>query len=155
MPQSSDQSEAGVWHRVFARSEVEPDPEALCAAAESILPGVLIHRHDGERGWERLELTWPSREAIAIDRFWRDEEGIRAELQAWAAWLESVDGNPHSEPLMLHLTQTQQVFTFSAPECGETGRAVARLLGSLTDSVYEIDGRGFFSADGKLLLAED
>jgi hypothetical protein len=143
-----------LWHRVFARSDVEPDPAALLSVigtGDGAVDG-------GERGWERLVAPFVGA-ALIIERFWRDEEGIRPELQAWAAWIESCPENPHREPLMQHLIATQQVFTLRRTDNPETPGDVliraCQLLARTVDGVYQVDGMGFFDADGTLLLGED
>jgi hypothetical protein len=102
-----------------------------------------------------LEITGPDGATFAIDRFWRDEEGIRAELQAWAAWLETLENHPHRDSLMLHLTGTQQVFVFESDPANAVGLVIGRQLAEGTDGVLQIDGQGFLAADGSLLVPEE
>ena len=43
------------------------------------------------------------------------EEGICAELNTWAAWVEATVGGPVQEGLMLHLISTRQLFVMRDP----------------------------------------
>jgi hypothetical protein len=60
--------------------------------------------------------------------------------------------------LMERMIQTAQLFTLQSKEqsaraecvCGE----LCRFLAETTAGVYQIDERGFFAADGALLVAE-
>ena len=140
------------WYRVFAKNNIEPDPDALCAVMGS---EISCQCRAGERGWQRLQFAWPSGQTLAIDRFWRDEEGIRAELQAWAAWLETLENEPKRDALMQHLTATQQVFTMLRESSNDPiALKLCEAIAWTTDGVYEIDKLGFFSHDGTLLALE-
>jgi hypothetical protein len=144
--------EGTTWYRVFAKSDVEPDPEALRAA----LGADTIRREDVDRGWQRLEFGLHSGESLAVARFFRDEEGIRGELQAWAASLETLQNEPNQQMLMLHLATTQQVFTLQREGANDPlALRLCEALAWMTDGVYEIDNLGFFAHDGTLLVAEE
>jgi hypothetical protein len=101
------------------------------------------------------DLAGVAGETLSIDRYGRDEEGVRGELQAWAAWLETQSGNPHHQRLMQHMTSTQQVFTISGPGDDTLGIAVGQLLATRTDGIYQVDGMGFFTPSGSFLLPDD
>ena len=49
------------------------------------------------------------------------EEGIRAELNTWAAWLETAGHNPNHSWLMGHMIQTRQIFTLEPAVRTEAG----------------------------------
>jgi hypothetical protein len=151
------------WYRVFGETDAQPDVVALAGALQSVAPGSQVYVvQGGERGWQRLELRLADDEAsLFVDRFWRDEEGIRAELQAWAAWLETCADHPYHEVLMQHMTSTRQVFTLqrsidqeSNPLLEQVCVTICQVLARATEGVYQIDGQGFFTADGMLLLRE-
>ena len=93
---------------------------------------------------------------LVLECFHADEEGIRAELNSWAAFLETCDG-PHHVRLMEKAIQTRQLFTLHDPT--EAGLDLActtlcRHLATVTAGFYQIDGLGFFAADGTLLVEE-
>ena len=78
-----------LWFRVFGKNEAEPDLEMLLTAVRTTAPGLEAH-FESSRGWRRAEFRLPeSTTPLHLERFWRDEEGIRQELQTWAAWLET------------------------------------------------------------------
>ncbi len=147
--------------RVFGRSDGAPDRDALAQTILALAPGAAIQWDEAEQGWLRCEIHLAGHvESLQVDRFLRAEEGIRAELQAWAAWLETTD-SPHTTELMQRLIGTQQVFTLKPPETRSADAsieqiclAVCQFLADATEGVYQIDERGFFSADGNLLVAE-
>ena len=94
---------------------------------------------------------------LLLECFRADEEGIRAELNSWAAFLETCDG-PHHVPLMERTIQTRQLFTLQNPS--DDSRldvvcvALCQNLAALTVGFYQIDGVGFFDAAGTLLVEE-
>src|SRR5689334_1570405 len=93
---------------------------------------------------------------LLVERFGADEEGIRAELNSWAAFLETCDG-PHAVPLMERAIQTRQLFTIHDPAGDRPDPgcvALCRRLAAETAGFYQVDGVGFFDADGTLLVAE-
>ncbi len=87
-------------------------------------------------------------------RYLSTEEGIRAELNTWAAWVESTGDGPIQQRLMQHLISTRQIFVLhDAPP--ELAIPVCQHLARVTEGVYQVDGQGFFDADGRLLVAEE
>ena len=92
---------------------------------------------------------------LTLECFRADEEGIRAELNSWAAFLETCDG-PHHIPLMERTIQTKQLFTLHDPtdEAPFACITLCRHLASITAGFYQIDDIGFFDAAGTLLVEE-
>jgi hypothetical protein len=135
------------WFRVFGRSPVEPQPAALLEH----LQATGKFRGD-DLGWFHADLVTEDG-PIELDRFLASEDGIRAELRTWAAWLETREGHPNHGPLMERMIATQQVFTLHGP--AEACEACCRYLAGVTDGVYQVDGRGIVAADGTLLLEEE
>lgn len=148
------------WFRVFGSSEAGPGPEALADHLRgSGFPAVAVQFHGDEQGWFRADLlAAPDLPPLRLERFLSTEAGIRDELNAWAAWLETT-GSPHRDRLMEHTIGTRQVFTLeqTRDEAGvaELCVAVCRFLARATGGVYQVDGRGFFDAEGTLLAAEE
>jgi hypothetical protein len=148
------------WHRVFSKSPAEPDPAALLEHLQRQGLQVTGNFRGDDQGWFSAEITFEDGVApMQIERYLSLEEGIRGDLNAWAAWMESLDDNPHAEPLMQHMVSTAQVFTLrqpvqlikalrSTPLCFEA----CLFLAQATDGVFQIDDRGFFDAQGKLLV---
>ena len=93
---------------------------------------------------------------VAVECFADADEGIRAELNSWAAFLETCDG-PHAVPLMERTIQTRRLFTFhdaTDDELASACVALCRDLADYTAGFYQIDDVGFFDADGTLLVKE-
>jgi hypothetical protein len=72
-----------------------------------------------------------------------------------------MDFDPNSPRLMQHVVQTKQLVTLRKPLDHADEAALDRLcleavrfLAANTDGVYQIDGQGWFAADGTLLLQE-
>jgi hypothetical protein len=92
---------------------------------------------------------------LQLERYLAEEEGIRAELNSWAAWLETRENAPEHVPLMERMIQTAQLFTLhGGEESAQVCIDLCRFLAGATAGVYQIDERGFFAADGTLLVAE-
>jgi hypothetical protein len=150
------------WYRVFGTSEEQPEPADLLEHLTSAGLAVTGHFRGDDLGWFRAALAYAEDAApLKLERFLASEEGIRAQLNTWAAWLETREDNPNHGRLMAHVIQTRQLFTLPLPE-DEVGDALAertcletcRFLADRTDGVYQIDQGGFFAADGTLLIED-
>jgi hypothetical protein len=153
------------WFRVFGLRGAAVDPAALLEHLHEQGFAVAGRFRGDDRGWFRAELVHAEDAApVAVERYFADEEGIRAELFTWAAWLEEQERSPHHLPLIERLIVTAQLFTLSQPdeEADDGDREFAerlcltccRYLAAATDGVYQADHRGFFAADGALLVPE-
>jgi hypothetical protein len=149
----------GQWYRIFGRSEATPDPAAFLEELRRLAP--VTGTVDAEGGdWFRVELSLHGGGALDLERFLADEEGIRAELNSWAAYLEASD-TPHSLALMERVIQSRQLVTLRRPADHADEALVERLcvatcrwLAAATDGFYQADDQGFFEADGTLLVRE-
>ena len=150
----------GLWYRVFSRGDAAVKPDDLLAYlnAQGI---VAAGRFDGGDGWLSAEIACADTTALYLERFPSTEEGIRAELNNWAAYLETCDYEPNHTPLMERMIQTKQLFTLRRPIdhadevlVDRLCLALCRFLASATDGVYQVDDAGFFAADGTVLLRE-
>jgi hypothetical protein len=148
------------WFRVFGLRDTLPAPAALLEHLHGLNLEVAGHFHGDDLGWFRVELRLPDEdEPVRLERFLTREDDLRGELNTWAAWLETVADNAHAVRLMEHMIRTTQLFTLERPlDADETADelclAVCRYLACLTDGVYQVDHRGFFSADSVLLVPE-
>jgi hypothetical protein len=147
-----------MWCRVFGLKEPAPEPETI---AEHVRRGdyvAAIQAESDEQGWFHLELS-SSAGMYILDRYSSDE-GIRDDLNTWAAWLEENAG-AEAERLMQRMISTRQLITLRRDDRGddpETRRFchdLARWFAERTDGIYQIDGDGFFAADGRVLVAEN
>ena len=125
--------------------------------------GLTAGRFKGDdQGWTSLEFALAEGVSpLLLECYLSSEEGIRAELNTWAAWLETCDYSPNHGPLMQQVIQTQQMIVIRKPldavdevTLDRLLVATCRFLAARTDGVYQIDGQGWFSANGLLLLQE-
>jgi hypothetical protein len=146
-----------MWYRIFGRSSEMPEQDLVVGFLHSQQVSVSGEFATDESGWFRADLL-VEEVALQLERYLADEQGIRAELNSWAAWLETREDAPEHVGLMERMIQTAQLFTL---QCGDTSArsdrvcvVLCRYLAETTAGVYQIDGRGFFAADGALLVAE-
>jgi hypothetical protein len=143
------------WYRVFARSAEPIEPAVVLA--DLVFDGLPVagHFQADEHGWYRCELQAGSIGPIVVECFRVMEEGVRPEVQSWAAYVESLE-SPHSQEFMEALNATAQVFTVLLPDARLTG-LLRQLCGNLARAgagIYQIDGEGFFWSNGCLALGE-
>ncbi len=142
-----------MWHRVFGTSDVEPTPAALLAHLADLGFVATGHFHGDDAGWFRAAINVAGA-VFSVERFLAAEEGIRAELNSWAAHLETCPITPHQAALMEQMIRTRQLITLDSTLAEDVNLALAQYLAQVTDGVYQIDGQGFFSPDGALLVPE-
>jgi hypothetical protein len=135
------------WYRVFGSRAEAPDLSALRA---------VYRLAADEQGWYQVHfpLLWGE---IVLNRWQPKDDGIRAELNTWAAWVEA-NAQPELPTLMQHIVTTQQLFTWSidptAVDAAAFSAMLCRFLCETTGGIYQIDGVGFVQADGTLLVQE-
>lgn len=145
-----------MWYRIFCASGVSPAPEALLQHLNEIAL-VAGHFHGDEDGWFRAQLVVADT-TLLLERFLSSEEGLRAELNSWAAHLETCGDGPGIIRLMERMIQTRQLFTLEQPgqnDASSVSVALCRFLANTAEGVYQIDGHGFFTADGALLVRDE
>ena len=151
-----------MWHRVFSLSAESPPPSALAGHLHAAGLPVVPHFKGDDLGWTAGELVLPGGGSpVLVTRYLTAEDDLRADLNAFAAELETMTFSPNHTGLMRHVVQTRQLFTLRRP-LDHADEAVldrlcldvVRFLAARTDGVYQIDGRGWFAADGTLLLQE-
>ena len=150
------------WYRIFGRAEQQPTPAALLEYLRELGVAGPLHFHDDEEGWTSVEV--PLAEGFSplnLECFLASETGIRAELNNWAAWLETCDYSPNHAPLMERVIQTRQLYTLRRPldhadevRLEKVCVGICCFLATQSDGIYQADGEGFFAADGTLLLQE-
>jgi hypothetical protein len=149
-----------VWHRVFAAKEEAPTPAELSNWIKNLNPSALAAFHGDDLGWFRAELrNCDPGAAIEIERYVTREDGIRPELNTWAGWLESLGDKGPGVTLMPEIIAAQQLFTVRRAQEDSAGKddalvQICQWLAGFTAGVYQVDGRGFFSTEGELLVAE-
>jgi len=146
-----------MWCRIFCLKETAPEPNALADGLRKLGYAVEEVKTDAdELGWFHLELT-TSAGAFILDRYLADE-GIRGDLNSWAAWLEEHAG-VHAGWLMQHMIGTRQLITLRRDDRGddEVARSLSHQLAiglAAETGVYQIDGEGFFDHGTRLVSEE-
>ena len=159
-PATRESGRMSSWYRIFASLETIPEP----AGIESVVAGsgvdARISWSADVAGWYRADIAL-GQSSLVVERWLVSEEGIRAELNTWAGYLETCSDSPNHEALMERAIQARQLFTLQRPteqaneEIGDRlCEALSRYLAALTQGFYQVDERGFFSADGTLLVRE-
>jgi hypothetical protein len=151
-----------MWYRVFGISPRQPEPAALAERLHAAGLAVEPHFKGDDLGWTSGELRLPGGGTpILLERFLASEDDLRDDLNAYAAMLETCDYSPNHTRLMEHAIQTQQLIVLRAPVDCRDEVTVERILlqtcqflAGETEGVYQVDGRGWFSAGGELLLQE-
>src|SRR5262245_5503477 len=105
-----------MWFRVFGTSQVAPEPAALLEHMQN--QGLKIEGHfkGDDLGWSGVDFILPDRaEPLHMDRYLTEEDDIRDQLNAWAAWLETTGESARATHLMQLMIGTNQVFTLECP----------------------------------------
>ena len=146
-----------MWYRIFGSNSEMPACANILAFLDGRYPSVSGDFAADASGWYRADLLVDGA-SLQLERYLAEEPSIRAELNGWAAWLETRANSPEHLRLMERMIQTFQLFTLQSTE--ESARAesacveLCRFLTATTAGVYQIDERGFFDAEGRLLVAE-
>jgi hypothetical protein len=151
-----------MWFRVFGTSAAAPEPAALLEHLRGLGVNVEGHFKGDDLGWFGVDFIMSGNpEPFHLDRYLAEEDDIRDDLNAWAAWLESVEDPAQSVRLMQLMIGSNQMFTMEIPrhraEEAEVDRfcvILCRYLAAKTAGAYQVDGQGFFDANGKLLVKE-
>ncbi len=151
-----------IWYRIFGTKDLQPGPAVVIEQFRSLGIEAEGRFYGDDQGWFQVELR-SARDIpfLAIERFLAEEEGIRAQLNTWAAWLETAEENPNHGWLMQHVISTCQLFTlhelseeFERPVIEKLCLTFCRFLARETAGVYQVDEQGFFAAEGTLLVEE-
>jgi hypothetical protein len=147
-----------MWYRIFGSNDTEPTPAAVLEHLNALGAPVSGQFHGEGGDWFGAELLVAGKVRLGLERFLASEEGIRAELNSWAAWLETCAPQAEQARLMECMIQVRQLFTLQRPdeaeEAGPVCVTLCQFLAQVTDGTYQIDGRGLFAADGTLLVEE-
>jgi len=150
-----------MWYRIFGATEINPE---LAALAEHLhAAGVFVEPHfkGDDLGWTSGELRLPNSSPVFVQRYLTKQDDLRDDLNAYAAELETCDYSTNNGMLMQHAIQTKQLITLRKPIDASDEvtmenllETTCRFLAAATEGVYQIDGEGWFSAGGELLLQE-
>jgi hypothetical protein len=147
-----------MYFRVFGLSDATPDLAALLEHLHAAGLPAAGHFRGDDLGWTGGDLAAADAPAVTVERYLTKEDDLRDDLTTWAGWLETRADQPRHAELMRHVVGTKQIITLRRPPdprldglCDE----VCRWFAARTEGVYQADGRGFFAADGTMLLPED
>lgn len=147
-----------MWQRVFGRSDTGLTPAQI---AEGLPYPCVPHFKGDDLGWTSGELHFPSGSPILLARYLTKPDDLRADLNAFAAELETMTYSPNAPALMERVIQTRQMVTLRKPfdHSDETKldaicEYLVQALASASDGDYQIDGKGWFTATGELLVQE-
>jgi hypothetical protein len=148
-----------IWWRVFGIENIEVTPEEICTElTRQDLQFRPTFRGD-DQGWFAAQLEMEHETSIQIERFLVREERMRGELNTWCAWLETQPNSAGQQRVLDALVAATQIFTLQEESehldmptvvCEDLSRWLAIKL----NGIYQVDGQGFFDADGNLLAAE-
>lgn len=150
-----------MWYRLFCRSENEVKPSVILAGLGEFATRVTPAFKGDDLGWTSAELLVEIGTPIFVERFLTKEDDLRADLNSWAAWLETQEFSPNYAKLMEHVIQTQQLITLRKPIdhpndglIDDICTKICQTICQLTDGVYQAEDVGWYSADGVELLTE-
>ncbi len=151
-----------MWYRVFIVNDREPSPVGLAARLHAAGLPAEPHFKGDDLGWTAGELRLPGCETpVFLERYLVKEDDLRDDLNAYAAELETMDYSPNNTALMAHVIQTKQLITLRKPIAAADEVTLERVLAEAcrflaadADGVYQIDGQGWFAADGERLIQE-
>jgi hypothetical protein len=150
-----------MWYRVFASIPNEPNPAALVEHLHALGHSFIPHFHGDDLGWTSASLDFPVGSPVTLGRYLTKADELRNDLNAYAAELETMDYNPNNVMLMEKVIQTQQLFTVRKPmDHAEESKldslcdALVKWLAEQTAGIIQIDGKGWHTKDGTLLLQE-
>ncbi|MBL8794048.1 MAG: hypothetical protein JNM56_09085 [Planctomycetia bacterium] len=151
-----------IWFRVFGASETAPEPAALLEHLHA--EGVTVEGHfkKDDFGWFQADFVLSADpQPLCLNRYLAEADDVRDDLNSWAAWLETIDDPVLSGRLMQLMIGANQVFTvpcardrFEEHAVREFLELLCRYLAKTTAGVYQVDTRGFFDPDGRLLVNE-
>jgi len=150
-----------MWYRIFCRSAEELPPGDLLAKVREQGIAVEARFKWDNLGWTTADFTFGQGTPVFAERYLTDTDDLRNDLNTWAGYLETLVYSPNSVPLMERVIQTKQLITLRKPlgHSNEAGverlcEALARTLAAAADGVYQIEGNGWYAADGDVLVKE-
>ena len=87
------------WYRVFGSAAEQPRPEELLEVLRTLGVTAPVRVRGDEDGWTALEVVLAEGAGALAGRVLPGgETGIRAELNTWAAWLETCGASRTTRP---------------------------------------------------------
>lgn len=149
------------WYRVFTLSETIPTPAGIEACLAGVGVEVTARFRADDQGWYLAELYVPGGSPLVLERWQAEEDGIRAELNGWAGYVETCPESPIQRSLMEQIIQSRHLFTLlwpveadQSPGTEQLCEVLCRHLVQTAGGFYQVDGRGFFAGDGTVLVRD-
>ncbi len=150
-----------MWVRLFCGVSTTLRPAQLAERLHMFDDKAQLHFVGDDLGWTAAEIRFPVGSPILIDRYLTDADDLRADLNTWAAYLETLTYSPNSGPLMERVIQTQEMITFRKPLDHPNEITIENIVNGLVQSlaqnahgIYQADGAGWYNAGGELLVQE-
>jgi len=150
-----------MWYRVFCRSDAGVAPTDLLAQVQQPGRPVRGDFRGDDLGWTAAELSLGTGTPVYVERYLTVEDDLRDDLNTWAAWLETQGHEPNHAQLMEHVIQSRQLVIVRKPldSANESAiedlcQLVCRVIAEAAGGVYQVEGDGWYGADGRKLLQE-
>ena len=146
-----------MWYRVFCQTLAEVTPTELLANI-----GATDSRFRGDDlGWTAGEVVLGQGTPVYVERYLTDTDDLRDELNTWAAYLETLDYSAENVQLMERVIQARQLITIRKPidhaneiTVERACLSISQKLAQAADGIYQIEGDGWYAANGILILKE-
>jgi hypothetical protein len=152
------------WFRVFGTNDALLEPVAVVQGVSTLGVPARGKFHAGP-DWFEGELIIDDAYCLLLERY-PEGDNLSPALASWIDWLETAPDIRYYHWLLGHVRQTRQLFTLHQRPTGPGEAAMdplvervcaglCRFLARETAGVYQVDGQGFFDAEGLLLVGED
>ena len=148
-------------YRVFAPTELNVPPGRLAGAMHAAGFRAEPHFKGDDLGWTGGKLVLAGGAPVQLDRYLTDADDLRDDLNAFAAELETMSFSPEHVLLMELVIQTKQLIALRQPidhadeaHLEKLCTWLARYFATELGGIYQVDGKGYFAADGTLRLQE-
>lgn len=149
-------------YRIFAPVETNVPPSELTTHLHGLGFVIEPHFRGDDLGWTGGTLVLPGGGTpVQLERWLTTEDDLRDDLNNHAAELETMTFNPHHTKLMELVIQTKQLIAIRKPidhadDAGLTDlcEAIVQYLAGKLDAISQVDGEGWYSPAGELLLPE-
>ncbi len=135
-----------MWLRIFSPTQADVPLERIQQFLHQQQRLDLLHASGDDLGWTTIRAG-----ELIIERYLLEADNLRPELDTWAAVVESWEAGDIGTRLMQRIIDTRQLFTLIG---GDRLEEWARFLASETHGFYQVDGSGFFEADGTPIILE-